>query len=147
MENCTRNVFLWAIFTHSFKKCYLSNDFTVSSLALFFSFLLSWLQASVRSARCALVAHEIKCGWDLVQNRKATHTWFQRLWEYLRFWENAICVCICLSENKQFRVPCFITERNKYETELKCSSSFYISGPQTLKWQEPGWQTMIQCLC
>lgn len=46
MGNCTRNIFLWAIFSRSFVKCYLANDVIVSSLALFFYLLLLILLTS-----------------------------------------------------------------------------------------------------
>lgn len=118
MENCTRNIFLWAIYTSCFVKCYLSNDFVVSSLALFlYLLLLIFLtsESSVRSSRCALLAHEIKCGWDLVHSGKATHTWFQRLREYLQFWDERMphMFIQAFQRTKTSGRLCFIKEREK----------------------------------
>lgn len=108
----------------------------------------SWLQTSVRSSRHALLAHEIKRGWDLVQNRKATHTWFQRLREYLRFWEKTIYVHMGLPENENFRKLCFVRDRNKGKIHDQFTSlaqwNIFL---ELTKWQERGWQIMIQPLC
>lgn len=83
----------WTTFTSFCVKCYLMADFPETFCALFFFCCrFSWLRASVGPDRCALVAHEIKLGWDLVQNRKATHTWFQWLQEWLHCWHDAFDV-------------------------------------------------------
>lgn len=49
-----------------FRRPWFMQQFAVSFLA-FFCFCCSWLQPFVRTSGWALVAHEIKRGWDLVQ--------------------------------------------------------------------------------
>lgn len=99
MESCTQ-----MLFSEQLQQCLLGKDsnpmFLLYSPALFFNLsLISMTTEFCISSMYALLAYEIKRGWDLVQNRKATHTWFQRLRGFQRFHDDAPYLYANLQKN------------------------------------------------